>query len=218
VSPKTIVEPTPIVERENPVHVPPAKLPQDDPSLTERHPRAKSKAIEDRLKLFDGCGPQKQGVKTEKKERSFSGLVGSSITSMRRSFFERAAWRKPEVDIHEKKRALTGKEVQSIVDEFQDGAVDGKIGKSKTIVGRWNVVPQRLARSSVTRVTDENERRVSSFEGSESEMVVKEARCGLKQPKPMRATEMKRMVMLCREKVGTTMGKEKGKTGVSEKL
>jgi hypothetical protein len=213
-----MVEPTPIVERDNLLHVAPAQMPQEEVSLAERHPRAKSKAIEDRVKLFDGIGPQKHGGKMEKKERSFSGLVGSSITSMRRSFFERDARRKPDVDIHEKKRALTGKEVQSIVDEFQDGAVDGKIGKRKRIVGRWNVVPQRQARTSVSKVTNENDRTSRYSLESESDMVVKEARCGLKQPKPMRATEMKRMVMLCREKVGTTMGKEKGKTGFSDKL
>jgi len=217
VSPKTIMGPTSFVEIENTLHVRQAQLPQEEAFLAEKRQRAKSKAIEDRVKLFEGFGHQERRSKT-KKERSFSGMVGSSITSMRRNFFERAAWRKPDVAIFDERRALTGKEIQSIVDEFQDGAADGKIGTRKTIVGRWNVVPKRQARTSVTRVTDENDRAASYSTESGSDMVVKEARCGLKQPKPMRVTEMKRMVMLCRGKVGTTIGKEKGKAGLSEKL
>jgi hypothetical protein len=50
-------------------------------------------------------------------------------------------------------------------------------------------------------------------------MVIKEAECGLKQPKPLRVVEMKRMMALCRrDRVGGMMDKEKGRVVLTRKL
>jgi hypothetical protein len=51
-----------------------------------------------------------------------------------------------------------------------------------------------------------------------NEMIVKEVECGLKQPKPMRATEMKRMVLLCRDRVAGIMDEERSRIVQSRKL
>jgi hypothetical protein len=208
ISPKTILDPAPIIEQNDPTCIAQASI-TSQRSLAVGRPRGKSKVIEDRIKLFEDVREKKDRAKTRKKERSFSGMIGNSLISMRRSFFELSSWKKLEVQ--EKKRGLSAKEIQSIVDEFQDGTNDGQIGKRKTIVGRWNAIPQRQP----TRITDENAGSFRSSLSSEAEMVVKKAQCGLREPKPRRAAETKSMMLLCREKDGNTAGKQKG---VSEKL
>lgn len=42
-------------------------------------------------------------------------------------------------------------------------------------------------------------------------MVVKEADCGLREPKPLRITEMKRMMHLCRGRAGVLTAENKAK-------
>lgn len=193
VSPKTVVEPVPIPEpdpRKDLNHI--AHAPVSAPA--EGRPRARSKVIDDRVKQFEDINQKIDATNSRKKERSFSGMIGNSLISMRKSFYELSSWKKYESQ--EEKRGLSGKDIQSIVNELTDGADDGKIGKRKTIVGRWNAIPQRKA----AKTLDENMMTFGSVVGSEVDMVVKEAQCGLKEPKPRRAAEMERMMLLCRER------------------
>ena len=44
------------------------------------------------------------------------------------------------------------------------------------------------------------------------EMIVKEAECGLKEPKPLRVAEMEKAMQLCRGKAPVPMTKEKEKS------
>lgn len=171
------------------------------PDLAEVRPRGRSKVIEDRIKLYEDIVEKITPEKAQKKEEDFLGrTIGSSMINKRRTLFDLSECKKPTAE--ETKRGLSGEDLQSIIDELQKESQDGANDK-------WNAVPQRKAEKG----TDKNDKSGGSSHSSldsEVEMVVKEVQCGLIQPKPTRAAELKRMRLLCRGKGGNTARREKG--------
>jgi hypothetical protein len=123
-----------------------------------------------------------------------SSKIINNSTTLRKSIFENP-WT-DDVGKELEKRGLDGHEIQAVVDEFQnvgDGIRDSDKGKWKMIVA------PRLGRAGLVAQND-----AETDEGSgdmDMRIIVREAQCVLEEPKPLRMLEMKRMILLCREKV-----------------
>ncbi|TVY45607.1 Pheromone P-factor receptor [Lachnellula occidentalis] len=199
ISPKTILESAQTIQPRHPTFRQEAPVPPQ-PVPAEVRPRGRSKVVEDRIKLFEDIAEDLSPGKTQKKEGVSGRTIGNSIMNRRRMFFDLSEWKKP--DAEEAKRNLSREDIQSIIDELQKESLDGA-------KDRWNAVAQKQTEKG----TDKNDKSGGSSHyssGSEVDMVVKEAQCGLIQPKPTRAAELKRMRLLCRGKGGVTARKEKG--------
>jgi hypothetical protein len=172
----------------------------------------KSKAIGDKVKLFEGLREEKEVAKNlppEKKRKSLGRKLNWSLKSL----FEPHILRKTEDGKEDgleksktlgKKCGLTGLEIQDVVDEFQD-TQSSKSWKSRRLAA---AAQEPLA---IGQDGAHSEKGLGSPNSLEvSEMIVKEAECGLKQPKPLRVVEMKRMMALCRDRFGSIRHREKG--------
>ena len=92
-------------------------------------------------------------------------------------------------------RGLDGQEARSVVQEFQDigEELDGATkGEHKL------VLTSQLGRAGAT-AQNESETEDGSVDMG-TRIIVREAHCGLAEPKPLRLLEMKRMLILCRER------------------
>ena len=179
---------------------------QDDisrPSQTSgRSPRTKSKIIGEKVNMFERTGYSDRVIEPRLTHGTLTKEIGKSTTGMYKNLFEKPLMGQNEVyDVTKGKWFVSESDVKEIVDEFQDTEMIGKTGKRRTVIGRWNtIVPQPLtiAPKSFPAVT------AGGIDGAgadhRQEMVVKEAQCGLKEPKPLRIVEMKRLMLLCREK------------------
>jgi len=172
----------------------------------------KSKAIGDKVKLFEGLREEKEVAKNlppEKKRKSLTRKLNRSLKSL----FEPPTLRKTEVgkvsgteksNMLGKKRGLTSSEIQEAVNGFQD-TQSPKGWKAR----RLNAGAQEPL--AIGQDGAHSEKGLGSPNSLEvSEMIVKEAECGLKQPKPLRVVEMKRMMALCRDRFGSIGHREKG--------
>lgn len=167
---------------------------------TEKQSSKGSGTIRDRIKLFEIIQQTKK-QECEKNKVSYAHRIGTSVKSL----FELR--KSDESDA----RGLRSQEVQGIIDEFQDTEVLlPTTGKRGTLVGRWTKF-QEVLPSNTTDGTMSEKGIGSPCEEGITLMIVKEAECGLKQPKPVRVMEMKRMMLLCRERVGSIIDKEKGR-------
>lgn len=178
-------------------------------TATRKQTAKTSSNIKDRIKLFESI----QGTKKPEHAKSKSSYTHKFRTSMK-SLFEPTS-RKTNEDGGG--GGLSSQDVKDIVDELQDTEVAPKVGKRNALVGSWNIVPQVPPSSGTDGAMSEKGIGSPCAEGVK-EMIVKEVECGLKQPKPVRVTEMKRMVLLCRERVGGIMDKERSRVAQSRKL
>jgi hypothetical protein len=132
-----------------------------------------------------------------------------------KSLFEPGAWKSDQdsrgVGLISKHRS------KDVIREFERRVNTPKVGKQSKLIGKWNTVQQVPPSSGTDGTMSEKGIASPSADGAE-EMIVKEVECGLKQPKPVRVAEMKRMVLLCRERVGVIMDKERSRTVQSRKL
>lgn len=168
------------------------------PLATTRKQKTKGTGtITDRIKLFENIEEAKK-PDCEKKS-NYARRIRISMQSL----FERKS---DEVE----ERGLDDQEVKDIMNNFQDNELLlPKTVKRNAFSGTWKTFAG--APLSVTDGTM-SEKGIGSLIGEGvTVMIVKEAECGLKQPKPIRVTEMKRMMLLCRERVGSIIGKEKSR-------
>ncbi|KAH8687205.1 hypothetical protein BGZ60DRAFT_536104 [Tricladium varicosporioides] len=208
ISPKTIMlERQPIQLK---AYIPPINCPKPA-SNVEHSPRSRSKVIEDRIGLLERAKTHDLEKKCHKKERSFSNMLGNSIIKARRSFFDsttRKNAEKPQglVQTHSPEK-LSGKET---VNEAFDGAVIGFDTNAKQVPCPFQAYLEVQRPISPPKPVFEDPE-VSEL----NEMIVKEAQCEVQEPKPMRVSEMKRMMLLCRDKAGRSLDKEtsKGRAG-----
>ncbi|CAG8982849.1 hypothetical protein HYALB_00006659 [Hymenoscyphus albidus] len=177
--------------------------------------RPRNKTLVDRIKLFeDGIRPKETTGRLKK--RSFSGKGANPIIASRKTFFELPSWKNVSKPKMHSKAELNATEIEAIVEEFHDGAAGGKLGKRKNIVGKWNAFSHDSNGTGHSKNNKENDETKALLTRTSEElerMVVKEAECGLKEPKPMRLVEMKRMMLLCREKAGFGGDREKLRVG-----
>lgn len=170
------------------------KKPSTQTEESPRHValRRKSKAIGDKMKIFESKHDDDQPT-SESLRRVLSRKINRSLRSLfeqksedgKGKVKERASrLQQKEAGLTGRGKGLSGKEAQDIVDEFQSkekSPARSGISKTSTLIRKWTW----------------------GQDGSVSpEMIVKEAECGLKHPKPLRLAEMARMMALCREKVG----------------
>lgn len=215
---------TPTVSPTVPKNEPPLQSPRTSVVISpkfEKKPeppssqRARNKTLGDRIKLFEeGVRPKEKDARLKK--RSFSGKGGNPIIASRKSFFEIPGWKNASKSRIPEKVELNAKDIEAIVEEVNDGAVGGKPGKRKNLAGKWNAFSHESNSTHTSKNSKENDETKALLTRTSEElerMVVKEAECGLKEPKPMRLVEMKRMMLLCREKAGFGADREKVKVG-----
>lgn len=91
--------------------------------------------------------------------------------------------------------------------------VGAMLGKNNTAVRKWSVaVAPRLGRGLAAQKDGEVD------DGSldmDARIIMREARCSLEEPKPLRFLEMKKMMLLCREKVPVRGTVYKDRVGVA---
>ncbi|KAH6682579.1 hypothetical protein B0J14DRAFT_694059 [Halenospora varia] len=175
----------------------------------ERSPRSRSKVIEDRIGLLERAKTHDLQKKRHKMERSFSNMLGNSIIKARRSLFESTTCKNTEKPQGlAQTRCLeksSGKE--AIVGQVFDGAEFGLGTTTKQQVPSPFQEYLEVQRPiSLPRPIFEDPA-MSEL----NEVIVKEAQCEVQEPKPMRVSEMKRMMLLCRDKAGRSVDKENSK-------
>jgi hypothetical protein len=160
------------------------------------------RGIHDKIKRWESKGDIK-GICREE-QRDFPPKETNNLLTLRKSIFENP-WNE-EVGKELQKRGLDGQEMQAVVNEFQDVCREIHNEPSR---GKWRmVVAPRLGRGGLTAQKDR-----STEESGDMDMriIVREAHCGLEEPKPLRLLEMKRMILLCRERpVGIPVYKDRG--------
>lgn len=98
--------------------------------------------------------------------------------------------------------------------EFQDAEKATRAKKRKTFIEKWNFKLPGPPTPAAEYEGAEDFVSLSSSSGTDMSgevMVVKEADCGLREPKPLRITEMKRMMLLCRGRAGVLTAENKAK-------
>jgi len=171
---------------------------------TQKQSNKGSSTIKDRIKHFESIQQAKK-AEGEKNKSSYARRIRTSMKSLFES-------RKSEED---DARGLSNQEVKDIIDDFNDTeALLPKTGKRGTLIGRWTF--PGVAPSNTTDGTVSEKGGSPCGEGV-TVMIVKEVECGLKQPKPVRITEMKRMMLLCRDRVGNIIEKEKSRVALSQR-
>lgn len=170
--------------------------------LHKKPSQPKGRSINEKVQLFESVQDGK-GTGPLTKRSIFARKLSRSLKSL----FEHPSRRSE--DEEQARHGLDRKKVQNIVDEVQDAHKSVKIGKRMgTLVGRWNAIPPPQEANGCDGAL--SEKGVGSPSASEvREMVVKEAECGLKEPKPVRVAEVKRMMLICKERFGDMMDKER---------
>ena len=177
------------------------------PSLRRREqvypspPQESCRGIQDKIKGWESKGESKGTYREE--QMDLMPKKANNLFAFRKSIFENP-WNE-EVGNELQKRGLDGQEVQAIVNEFQDIGNESDIDPSRA---KWKmVVAPRMGRGGLTAQKDG-----SDDESGDMDMriIVREAQCGLEEPKPLRLLEMKRMILLCRERqVGIPVYKDR---------
>lgn len=170
--------------------------------------RLRSKTVVDRVKLFEGGQEMPQKLAQPSRRRAFTRKLNKSL----RGLFEGNSRKSPEIDGSTNANADNGGSAlpNQMGPDLNDPAA--KLGPRNSIVGRWNQIPQSPPRpmSSGGDGASSDREYFPNVEEDVVRLVVKAVDCGLREPRPVRAIEMKRMVLLCRERVGEMMDKEKG--------
>lgn len=209
VSPKTLPE-APTAQLKN-KSLPKAmnNTAQPQRSLQKKPSKPKGRSINEKVQLFEGVRDGEETISLRKRN-----VFARKLSRSLKSLFDPALSKKGEVEMQPGQgRGLSGREVQAIVDKAHDGNKSVKIRKrGSTLVGRWNAMP---AAPIIRNACDGafSEPGIGSPSAAEvREMVVKEAECGLKEPKPVRVVEVKRMLLICKERFEDMRDKEKVQT------
>ena len=173
-------------------------------TTTQKQSNKGSSTIRDRIKHFESIHQTKK-PEGEKNKSSYARRIRTSMKSLFES-------RKSDEDGG---RGLSNQEVKDIIHEFEDTeALLPKTGKRGTLVGRWTFSGVPLSNTTDGTVSEKGG---SPCGEGVTVMIVKEVECGLKQPRPVRVTEMKRMMLLCRDRVGSIIEKEKTRGALSQR-
>ncbi|KAL2071546.1 hypothetical protein VTL71DRAFT_12781 [Oculimacula yallundae] len=167
---------------------------------------AKSKFIEDKIKKFESV--------SERTQPSRGKIFRRRLSKSLRSLFEVSS-RKSQEEGQEKSRPpvalLDTKRIQS-----PDGG--SMATKRGAVVEKWNR-PTAVSSQGDGTASERESVSPSAYEELESrETVVKSVECGLREPRPVRAVEMKRMALLCKDRVGGIMDRDKGRVSQRRKL
>ncbi|KAG4440679.1 hypothetical protein IFR05_003825 [Cadophora sp. M221] len=170
---------------------------------------ARSKLIGDKVKIFETTPEISTDTAQPRRGKAFRRRLSKSL----RSLFE-APPRKSQEDESERAKQI---EASSIPKRFPSPDGNGVASKRGSIGGRWNKIPTAVS-SGGDGAISEKQPASPAEEDEFAEMVVKGVECGLKQPRPVRAIEMKRMALLCRDRMGEIMDREKGRVSQRRKF
>jgi len=177
------------------------------PNSTPKRSRTVSKAIEDKMRFFEETPETTAVIDTNLRGSSDSKRAGNSMFEIRKRLFEDIGRERHTTDGLGKRLSIG--DINDIINEFQ--VVEGdNLGKRNGVVGKWNLMAEPSSISN--RMPVELKGPVAVGGASRDairEMVIKEAECGLKEPKPLRLAEMKRMMWMCTEKVDSTRMRRK---------
>ncbi|KAF7918193.1 uncharacterized protein EAE98_009805 [Botrytis deweyae] len=124
--------------------------------------------------------PLKRGLRDARMHMGRDGSRSIDWDEVERELGEKGGWRDEDLD-----RLVGWGEKEKRIDGLRGGK-----GISVSVRVRGREAGEKMGRGGEGR--DESEKR--------DIMVVKEAECGLSEPKPLRAVEMKRMVEICRDR------------------
>ena len=194
--------------RERPSQIPRAtKLANDDRSIpsSPQRPRVKSKAIQDRIKLFE----RKVSEVVEKPAGSLlKGSLKSRINVVPNLRLKKISKNTEKLNTDLSiRRVLSADTINAIVAGFQamEATTTGEkgiTGKAKALLETPNDTPETIERK-------QRELDGASERKSQLDMVIKEAECEMVSPKPVRLSEKNRMMKLCRGKVDKTSRNKK---------
>ncbi|RDW82148.1 hypothetical protein BP6252_03260 [Coleophoma cylindrospora] len=185
--------------RTQPIAKPPEPGFQRIPTAVK--PKARGK-IGDKIKLFESIAKGREIL-----GRPFRGST-SSTRKIRGSHSSANPFRRSS-------RTVSYSELNDITEEFNEtGGFNGKRemeGKRRSLAGLWNDIKPAGANGGSSRRTDEADGEKQDrardpevdIEVDAGLLFVKQARCNIREPKPVRLVEMKRMVALCKDFVGS---------------
>ena len=157
-----------------------------------------SKAIEEKISLFEGTLEPGRNKSTITNGHSFKRMNDSSIHGKREL--------KVVFDTNDFpssfERGFSMKGISSIINEFRNMETDAKLGLGDRLAGKGKMLLGSNYASSRTLV-GARDCEVDSLSGKAKEMIIRGAECGLKEPKPLRLTEIRSIIGLCREQPGT---------------
>lgn len=158
----------------------------------------KVKAIEDKVTLFGSKLESRANRSTEVKDSSFI-QIGSPIAQRMR-----AAGASNNVDDSRRlfEKGLNTEDVSNIINEFREIEIVEKLTKRDGIVGRRKTLKGPSLTSS-RRLIELKDGKMDGASGDAKGMIVREAECGLKEPMPLRLAEVRRIIFMCREQLGT---------------
>jgi hypothetical protein len=185
------------IEIPEPLVVQPLKTQREEP----RGQRLKSRLLGEKIKLFEDIAQRKARLGSRRKKRSFSGKSNIPSLNSRRSIFEMATRKTAKSSF----KSVSPETIQETVEDIGQDLFNTRRSKRKTQQEKLYNLPQDATSdfSNTSYLTARDDTPLLQANTSVSlDMVVKEAQCGLREPKPMRLVEMKRMMLLCREKAG----------------
>ena len=185
-----------------------ARSPKSTSPIKKQSP-PKSKLIVERVKIFESAPETVPEAAHSKKGRTFRRRLSKSL----RSFFEAASRKSQEEELNKQNATEMFTSPKRAVSP--DGS--GLVSKRGTIAGRWNHAHTALS-SGGDGTTSERHSPSPAEADVSAEIVVKGVECGLKQPRPVRAVEMKRMALLCKDRMGEIVEREKGKLSQKRKF
>ncbi|PBP19093.1 mating-type alpha-pheromone receptor PreB [Diplocarpon rosae] len=178
--------------------------PSQSSSPNKKRPQPKSKVIGDKLKLFETI-PQNTDHAEQSGRR---GIFRRRLSKSLRSLFEPPV-RKSQEEAEQGKAIIPlGKPPKETRVVSPDG--NGIIGKRNAVVGRWNSFSPAPVTSGIDGTMSERQS-VSQVKEGVAETVVKGVDCGLEEPRPVRAIEMRRMSLLCKDRVGDIVESQRGR-------
>ena len=163
----------------------------------------KSKLIVERVKIFESGPETVVEAAHPQKGRTFRRRLSKSL----RSLFEAPSRKSQEEELNKRNAA----EMSASPDR------SGLVSKRGTIADRWNHAPTAVS-SGGDGTTSERHSPSPAEADVSVEIVVKGVECGLKQPRPVRAVEMTRMALLCKDRMGEIVEREKGKLSQRRKF
>lgn len=163
----------------------------------------KSKLIAEKVKTFETA--PKSGDETVQPRRGKA--LRRRLSKSLRSLFEAPSRRSREDELDKSKPVVASAKPKRALSP--DG--NGEISSRGSIVGRWNKLPPNAMSSGGDGTASEKRSPSLAEEGEVAEIIIKGVECGLKEPRPVRATEMKRMALLCRDRMEEIIDREKGR-------
>jgi hypothetical protein len=179
------------------------------PSKDEKG-RARSKVVEDRIKRFEEIPGPKKNQPTRLIFGSLSAATAANTTAAtRRKKFEDS--RRRFETTGRVGEGIHGEAIDNLSGELRDADDELQKRKRRSTTNETVLVPNPIKRPVRAKAT--------AVGGASGDMIgamtIRMANCGLKEPKPLRYSEMKKILLLCQGKAGGALGLYEERRSVS---